>query len=260
MAAAAWRRQKCGQAACLAEAGLGVKPRLGSYAWVLPHCSLPLVPPQLQADDLREENQLLHRAVQTLQAAVEAGGDLAAAAHCQAVLASIGPRKQSGAAAHGAHAADAAAQLELSAGRPPRPGRSPQTSHFSISAEGTAAAAAAAAYRRTDADDHSDTISLMSLNDGDGAESFTTADGLGAAPGVSPTAASLLVRAWLLCGGQPCRAVDSQCQLLPGKLLWARQRAPQWSPNHLLSLMPPSLHPPRPHPSPRRRATRAQRW
>lgn len=165
-----------------------------------------------QADDLREENQLLHRSLHHLQEAVLRSGDPAAIAHCQAVLASLGAEgRQRGAAAAAAGAqgsllpADASAHLELSAGKPPRPPRSPQLSHISLGgSEGSIAAAAASAAAAggrqvvasgEDDDDRSDTISLMSLNDGD---SFTTADapgGSSAAAGLSPTASSLLVRA-----------------------------------------------------------------
>ena len=169
-------------------------------------------------DDLREENELLHRAVHTLQQAVDESADPATSAHCQAVLANaISPRKQqrqrpSRLMLPAGGAAELALSSNTSGGKPPL------QSHFLVNADsssrggrgrrqqGSGAAAGGAARvpgsggahdQAEGEDSDGDTISLMSLNDGD---SFTTdSQSLGAGSG-TPTAASLAVRAGLPCG------------------------------------------------------------
>ena len=165
---------------------------------------------RLQVDDLREENELLHRAVQTLQQAVDQTADPATSAHCQAVLAhAISPQKQRQRPsrlvlpAGGAGAAAEPAQLALSSST--GGGKPPLQSHFSVNADSSSRGArrqglAAGAPGGGDAegeDSDGDTISLMSLNDGD---SFTTdSQSLGAGAS-TPTAASLTVSLGLLDG------------------------------------------------------------
>lgn len=172
-------------------------------------CLLPvrsaLPPPccSLQVDDLREENELLHRAVQTLQTAVDQSADPATSAHCQAVLANaISPQKQRQRLsrlvlpAEGAGAAAEAAQLALSSST--SRGKPPLQSHFSVNADSSSrgvrrqgsAAAASGGGNAVGEDSDGDTISLMSLNDGD---SFTTDGQSLGAGGSTPTAASFTV-------------------------------------------------------------------
>lgn len=134
----------------------------------------------------------MHRALSQLQQQAVAAGNAAALAHCDSLLASaISPDKGS-------------------VGRPPRP---PNVSHFSLTADSTGSPAAAAALgarlegEEGGEDDHSDTISLMSLSLPDGAEDAAHAVGpLGAGmaaggplgglpPGAALNAAELLVRA-----------------------------------------------------------------
>jgi hypothetical protein len=160
-------------------------------------------------DDLREENELLHRAVQTLQQAVDQTADHATSAHCQAVLAhAISPQKQrqrpprllpAGAAGATAEAAQLALSSSTGGGKPPL------QSHFSVNADSSSrgalqqglAAGVPGGGSDEEEDSDGDTISLMSLNDGD---SFTTdSQSLGAGAS-TPTAASLTVSLGLLGG------------------------------------------------------------
>ncbi|PSC73257.1 myosin-1-like [Micractinium conductrix] len=134
-------------------------------------------------DDLREENELLKRAMASLHAE-----DPATVAHCQAVLESVGsPRGGAG-------------QLALQHGgaRPPRPVYLPA---YAISADassplvlpglgpergsrrGTGVGSLPRSRSEAEEDDAASSISLMSLND-DGDGSFTTGDN-------TPTAASI---------------------------------------------------------------------
>ncbi|PRW61206.1 myosin-1-like isoform X1 [Chlorella sorokiniana] len=145
-------------------------------------------------DDLREENQLLRRALHTLQAKAEAVGDPAAAAAAAAVLAtSAGTQKR-----RPSHAADAAAHVSLSTGSPAgSSGLPPRPPAFAIAADGTSRPGSGSTGRPGSArpsplavpgsgdcsDDGSDSISLMSLNDGDD-DSVATGT-------ATPTAASL---------------------------------------------------------------------
>ena len=176
-------------------------------------------------DDLREENELLHRAVQTLQQAVDQSADPATSAHCQAVLASATspqkPRQRPPRLvlpAGGAGAAAEAAQLALSSGT--SGGKPPLQSHFSVNADsssrgmrqqgsgaGPPGVPGSSNANADGEDSDGDTISLMSLNDGD---SFTTDSQSLGAGGSTPTAASLTVSLLVLLWGDRCR-----CTLQP---------------------------------------------
>lgn len=150
-----------------------------------------------QVDDLREENQLLRRALHTLQLKAEAAGDPAAAAAAAAVLAtSAGAQKR-----RPSHAADAAAHMSFSSGSPAgSSGLPPRPPAFAIAADGTSRPGSGSTGRPGSgarpaplalpdsgdcSDDGSDSISLMSLNDGDD-DSVVTGT-------ATPTAASLAV-------------------------------------------------------------------
>ncbi len=161
----------------------------------------------LQVDDLREENQLLRRALHTLQAKAESAGDPAAAAAAAAVLGtSAGAQKR-----RPSHAADAAAHVSLSSSSPAgSTGLPPRPPAFAIAADGTSRPGSGSTGRPGSArpsplavpdsgecsDDGSDSISLMSLNDGDD-DSVAT----GAA---TPTAASLAVSGGSVFGCAQC--------------------------------------------------------
>ena len=148
-----------------------------------------------QVYDLREENHLLRRALHTLQAKAEAAGDPAAAAAAAVLATSAATQKM-----RPSHAADAAAHVSLSTGSPAgSSGLPPRFPAYAIAADGTSRPGSGSVGRPSSArpsplagaasgecsDDGSDSISLMSLNDGDD-ESVATGS-------ATPTAASLTV-------------------------------------------------------------------